>query len=155
LPPERLGLGIDLGTSGLRLAVVNPAGQLVAECQSAYPAAFEQPLGWREGLKALCLQHPADLRAAVVAVAIDGTSGTLLLCRPDGSLGPSPLAQALPYHLACPEQAEAAAALVGAAGAGLPAASASGSLARALRLLEQLGGTAGRGSWLLPVRFAW
>ena len=155
MPPERLGLGIDLGTSGLRLAVVNPAGQLVAECQSAYPAAFEQPLGWREGLKALCLQLPADLRAAVVAVAIDGTSGTLLLCRPDGSLGPSPLDQALPYHLACPEQAEAAAALVGAAGAGLPAASASGSLARALRLLEQLGSTAERGPWLLRHQADW
>jgi sugar (pentulose or hexulose) kinase len=152
LPPERLGLGVDLGTSGLRLALVNPAGQLVAERQSPYPAPFADPLGWREGLQALCLELPAELRGAVVAIAVDGTSGTLLLCRPDGSLGPSPLDQALPYHLACPEQVEAAAALVGPAGAGLPAASASGSLARALRLLAQ---APEPGPWLLRHQADW
>jgi sugar (pentulose or hexulose) kinase len=74
----------------------------------------------------------------VGAVALDGTSGTLLLCRPEGALLEGDLALALPYHLACPEQASAAAALVatGSEAAG-PASGASGSLARALRLLER------------------
>ena len=135
--PEPLGLGVDLGTSGLRLAVVNAAGQPQAELSANYPAAFEDPSGWRDGLRALCCELPGDLRAAVTAIAVDGTSGTLLLCRPDGGLGSGPLARALPYHLACPEWADTAAELVGEAGAQTPAASASGSLARALRLLEQ------------------
>jgi sugar (pentulose or hexulose) kinase len=69
----------------------------------------------------------------VGAIAIDGTSGTLLLCHRDGSLLPPPLQRALPYHRACPEQATAAAAIAG----GGPASSASGSLARALALLEE------------------
>ena len=67
------------------------------------------------------------------AIAIDGTSGTLLRCQRDGSLLPPPLQRALPYHRACPEQAAAAAAIAG----GGPASSASGSLARALALLEK------------------
>jgi len=84
-----------------------------------------------------------ELRARVAAIAIDGTSGTLLLCRPDGSLAGGELGRALPYSLACPEQAGPAAALVAAGPdfnaparvAGSPAARASGSLARALRLV--------------------
>ncbi|MBM5807741.1 MAG: sugar kinase, partial [Cyanobacteria bacterium M_surface_10_m2_179] len=100
---ERLGLGVDLGTSGLRLAVANAAGQLQVELSANYPAVFEDPCGWRDGLRALCSELPADLRAAVAAIALDGTSGTLLLCRPDGGLGSGSLARALPYHLACPE----------------------------------------------------
>ena len=145
-------LGIDLGTSGLRLAVVDANGRLQAECSADYPTRFEDPLGWREGLIALCGQLPDELRAAVAAIAIDGTSGTVLLCRPDGALGPAPLAQALPYHQACPEQAAAAAALVGVEATQTPAASASGSLARALLLLE-LACTCGEpGPWWLRQR---
>lgn len=81
------------------------------------------------------------MRRRIGALAIDGTSGTLLLCRPDGSLLPGPLSRALPYHLACPEQQRAAVALLAddPTARGGPAASASGSLARALRLLEQAG----------------
>jgi sugar (pentulose or hexulose) kinase len=108
-----LALGLDLGSSGLRLALVDGRGQLLAEQSSAYPAAFDDPLGWREGFLALCQALPAAWRQQVGAVAIAGTSGTLLLCRPDGSLLSGPLARALPYHQACPQQAAAAAHLAG------------------------------------------
>ena len=152
---DPLGLGIDLGSSGLRLALIDQWGQCRAELASDYPAPFADPRGWREGLRLLCVQLPAPLRAAVVAVAVDGTSGTLALCRPDGALLPGSLALALPYHLACPEQAEAAAALAGAAAAGSPAASASGSLARALRLLALAAGAGESGPWLLRHQADW
>jgi sugar (pentulose or hexulose) kinase len=155
LRPEALGLGIDLGTSGIRLAVVNAAGQLQVEISAEYPAAFEDPQGWCDGLRTLCAELPAHLRAAVAAVAIDGTSGTLLLCRPDGGLGQGALARALPYHLACPEWAEAVAELVGAGGAQTPAGSASGSLARALRLLEQARQCSEAGPWWLRHQADW
>ncbi len=153
--PEALGLGIDLGTSGLRLAVVNAAGQLRLEISAEYPAAFEDPQGWRDGLRGLCAELPAQLRAAVAAVAIDGTSGTLLLCRPDGGLGQGALARALPYHLACPEWAESVAELVGEAGAQTSAGSASGSLARALRLMEQARQCSEVGPWWLRHQADW
>ena len=152
---DPLGLGIDLGSSGLRLALIDQHGQCRAELALDYPAPFADPCGWREGLRALCAQLPPPLRAAVVAVAVDGTSGTLALCRPDGVLLPGSLALALPYHLACPEQAEAAAVLAGAAAAGSPAASASGSLARALRLLALAAGAGESGPWLLRHQADW
>ena len=153
--PEALGLGIDLGTSGIRLAVVNAAGQLLAACDSPYPAPFADPRGWQQGLESLCRQLPAELRSAVVAIAVDGTSGTLLLCRSDGGLPSGPLAAALPYHQAVPEWAETAAALVGEAGAHTPAASASGSLARALQLLDQANAAEEPGPWLLRHQADW
>ena len=153
--PDPLGLGVDLGTSGLRLAVVNAAGQPQLELSAHYPAPFDDPCGWRDGLRTLCRELPADLRAAVVGMAIDGTSGTLLLCRPDGGLGEGSLARALPYHQACPDWAEAAAALVGAAGAQTPAASAGGSLARALRLLDQARQCPEAGPWWLRHQADW
>ncbi len=128
---------------------------MLAEQASAYPRRFEDPQGWREGLIALCARLDPALRARVGAIAIAGTSGTLLLCRTDGSLAAGDLGLALPYSLACPEQAEAAAALVAAHGDS-PAASASGSLARALRLLAaaQEAGN-GRQPWLLRHQADW
>ena len=151
MPPDPLGLGVDLGTSGLRLALIDPTGRVLAEQASAYPDAFENPTGWREGLITLCAALPAELRARVAAVAVDGTSGTLLICSADGQPAPGALGLALPYHRSCPAQAAEAAALVGAEAAGSPAASASGSLARALALL---GATAGVG-WLLRHQADW
>ncbi len=130
---EPLGLGIDLGTSGLRLALMDPSGTLLAERSANYPRCFEDPQGWREGVVSLCAELPQELRDRVAAVAVDGTSGTVLACAANGD----PRGQALPYFLACPEQASAAAVLAGSAYA--PAARGSGSLARVLRLLEGSG----------------
>ncbi|MFZ9270955.1 MAG: FGGY-family carbohydrate kinase [Prochlorococcaceae cyanobacterium] len=155
MPPEALGLGVDLGTSGIRLALINHQGEVRAELASPYPAAFTDPRGWRAGLEQLGRQLPAELRAAVAAIAIDGTSGTLLLCGADGAPAPGALGMALPYHQACPQQAALAAALAGPAAAHTPAASASGSLARALQLLEQATEAALPGPWLLRHQADW
>jgi sugar (pentulose or hexulose) kinase len=133
---SRLALGLDLGSSGLRLALVEEAsGQLLHEEASTYPAPFEDPEGWRCGAISLISRLPAQQRQRIAALAVDGTSGTLLLCRSDGTLLPGDLARALPYHRACPRQALAAAAL--AEHSRSPAARASGSLARALELLQR------------------
>ncbi len=145
-----LALGLDLGSSGLRLALaeagVDGAARLLIEANSPYPGSFHQPQAWRQGFVALAQQLPAELRQRVGAIAIDGTSGTLLLCRPDGSLLGGSLGQALPYHQACPDQAPMAAQLC--ADGTSPAASASGSLARALQLLHRARQT-GQGQELL------
>jgi sugar (pentulose or hexulose) kinase len=152
-----LFLGVDLGSSGLRLAVLACAGAPGGQpddpllCREApYGGPFDDPEAWRQGLIRLMATVPAELRRQMRAVAIDGTSGTLLACHPDGSLPPPPLHRALPYHLACPELAGEVATLLGQGqgGADHPAASASGSLARALRL-RAIAGEAGLGPGLL------
>ncbi|MEA5413799.1 FGGY-family carbohydrate kinase [Synechococcus sp. BA-132 BA5] len=140
-----LFLGVDLGSSGLRLAVLAEAGAPggrpdtpLLSRQSPYPGRLEDPEAWRQGLIELLAAVPEAIRRRARAIAIDGTSGTLLACRPDGRLLPPPLELALPYHQACAEQSGAITALLGQAPGGWaahPAASASGSLARALRLL--------------------
>ena len=134
MPCPPLTLGVDCGTSGLRVAVVNRAGLVQAEAACPYPRPFADPEGWRQGLITLVASLDPDLRAAVGAIAVAGTSGTLLLCGRDGSPLQGELGLALPYSQACPEQAAAAAALA-ADQHESPAGSASGSLARALRLL--------------------
>ncbi|GDX78040.1 sugar kinase [Cyanobium sp.] len=161
-----LALGFDLGSSGARLALVgaapdkphvdSPRGalaptELLWEGAIPYGALFEDPNGWRAALLTLAAEIPTPYRSRIGAIAIDGTSGTLLLCRPDGSLLPPPLHQALPYHLACPAQATAAAAIAG----GGPAASASGSLARALALLERAEALGSAASLLLRHQADW
>jgi sugar (pentulose or hexulose) kinase len=115
--------------------VVDRAGLVQAELASPYPRPFVEPEGWRLGLIALAAGLDPDLRAGVGAIAIAGTSGTLLLCGRDGSPLPGELGLALPYSQACPEQAALAAALA-TDPCQSPASSASGSLARALQLLN-------------------
>ncbi|MCT0205679.1 sugar kinase [Synechococcus sp. CS-602] len=131
-PSDALALGVDFGSSGLRLALVDGEGLAIGgdERALAYARPFTDPEGWRLGLVALVGSLPRELRCRVGAISLDGTSGTLLLCRPDGSA----LAEALPYDKACPEQAGRLQALVP---EGTSAASASSSLARALRLINQ------------------
>lgn len=157
---------------------------LVAEHHSPYPGAcpdhsadppaatspaepgqrrggFLDPLSWRDGLISLCGRLEPAQRSSVGAIAIAGTSGTLLLCQPDGSPLNGELALALPYWQACPEQARAATDLVAPAadlaggGGHLAAASASGSLARALRLLARTGAGDGTSNLLLRHQADW
>jgi len=134
-PTEPLTIGVDLGSSGLRLALVDASGNLVSEISSPYPGPFTSPEAWRQGFLALIQQWPSPWRSQVAAIAVAGTSGTLLVCHDDGSVLKGSAGHALPYHQACPEQA--ATALVLAQDG--PAASASGSLARALQLMQSAG----------------
>ena len=100
----KLALGVDFGTSGVRIAVNDLTGDTLFECGSPYPGPFEWPETWRKGFIALILQIPLELRERLGALALAGTSGTLLLCRPDGSLPGAELSSALPNHHACSGQ---------------------------------------------------
>ncbi len=156
MPPDPLAAGIDLGSSGLRLALIDTDGNRLLEHSSTYPLPFDQPEGWQLGIKALLQEVPLPLRQRIGALAVDGTSGTLLLCRPDGRLAPAAitggtLSRALPYHRACPEQELTARRLAG----GGPAASASGSLARALQLLAWAEANGNAGPWWLRHQADW
>ncbi|NJL20835.1 MAG: FGGY-family carbohydrate kinase [Leptolyngbyaceae cyanobacterium SM1_3_5] len=85
-------LGIDFGTSGSR-AVVIDADQAI---QAVGSVAIDQPTNWqlwRSSLFALIEQIPATLRQQVEAIAINGTSSTVLICDETGE----PLAEPLLY----------------------------------------------------------
>ena len=126
----RFALGIDLGTSGVRIAVIDSNRSLLFSSATGYHQGLHAPSDWIRALKELIPSIPGPLRRQLGALAVDGTSGTLLACTHQGD----PLGDALPYHQACPEQIMPVRDLIAEDG---PACSASSSLARALRLLQR------------------
>nr|WP_278003687.1 FGGY-family carbohydrate kinase [Nodosilinea sp. TSF1-S3] len=117
-----MALGIDFGTSGVRAAVVNPQRHLCWQYRQAYPEC-PAPGGWRQALFELLAALPGAIAPQIGAVAIDGTSGTVLLCdRAGASLTPPLL-----YNHSCRDSLEAIRAI---APAHSPAASATSSLAK-------------------------
>ena len=127
-----LALGIDLGTSGVRIAVLNQQGTLIHSSSADYATGLTAPLEWAEACRDLIAHLPIQIRSQLGAVAVDGTSGTLLACQEDGT----PMGPALSYATAFPEQTSALKRLVP---DGCPASSSSSSLARALQLLKHHG----------------
>ncbi|HET19437.1 MAG TPA: carbohydrate kinase [Chromatiales bacterium] len=98
-----LVLGIDFGTSGARACVLDAEGGRLAESAVPLPPPLSTPDGgreqdpvlWWDALRALLggLAGQIDL-ASLRALAIDGTSGTLVVCDAAGH----PLHPALMYH---------------------------------------------------------
>lgn len=86
-------LGLDFGSSGARACVLDEAGETVHESRAPY-ADPTDPQKWREALFDLIQGLPAGVRAGLSAIAIDGTSGTLLAT--DSAL--EPLGPALLYN---------------------------------------------------------
>ena len=81
-----LALGIDVGTSGVRVAAIDQAARVVAFAASSMPAALrdhdritQDAAAWSDGLDDAMtrLASMVDL-ARVGALAVDGTSGTLV-----------------------------------------------------------------------------
>jgi sugar (pentulose or hexulose) kinase len=88
-------LGLDFGTSGARACVIDNGKTIVWEQRVAYhdPAALrlnsgqaQTPEDWRTALHTLLNALPKDIAARLQGIAIDGTSGTALLC--DAALKP-------------------------------------------------------------------
>ena len=74
-------LGLDFGTSGARACVISRDRSPVWEQRTAYPDPSAQTPGdWRAALLALLRALPAHFAAGLHGLAIDGTSGTVLLC---------------------------------------------------------------------------
>jgi xylulokinase len=91
-----LALGIDVGTSGARAIAIDPRGQIQAQVsQSFEPVSPDRlALQWQTALEDLLTQLPVAVRHQIQAIAIAGTSATVLLC--DGS--GQPLAEPLLYN---------------------------------------------------------
>ncbi len=89
---DSLYLGIDMGTGGVRIVAINQAGDVLAQAGAPIPMPLKNDsqitqdanLWWKalsSALTHLLKEVPA---AKVAAIAVDGTSGTLLLCDEKG-----------------------------------------------------------------------
>lgn len=84
---KRLFLGLDFGTSGARACVIDHEKTTVWEQRVTYPNPIDQtPDDWRIALHMLLSEVPQDIAANLQGLAVDGTSGTVLLC--DAALEP-------------------------------------------------------------------
>jgi sugar (pentulose or hexulose) kinase len=83
-----LFLGLDFGTSGARACVMAPEGQIEEMDRVDFGdlPEHEAAATWREALLTLVARLPAGLRKRLAALAVDGTSATVLAC--DEALNP-------------------------------------------------------------------
>jgi sugar (pentulose or hexulose) kinase len=83
-----LYLGIDFGTTGARSTVIDSQGTI--HCETEYTFANngqqqpELPSVWQNALWDSIEQIPPTIRNQVRAIALDGTSSTVMLCNTDG-----------------------------------------------------------------------
>ncbi|MEZ5452826.1 MAG: ATP-binding cassette domain-containing protein, partial [Thiothrix sp.] len=83
---QGLYAGIDLGTSGCRLIVTDARGGIQAATRVVYPANVEQtPELWWSAAQQVLAELPDSIRASLQAIAVDGTSGTILLTDAQGN----------------------------------------------------------------------
>ncbi len=129
--------GLDLGTSGCRLCLVDAAGETLHEAARPLPpsradgARSEQsPADWWEAVGQLLAGVPDGMR--IEAIAVDGTSGSVLAIDADGT----PLSKALMYDDA--RAVDEAARIAKVAPADSAANSVHSALARALWLADRL-----------------
>ncbi len=139
-----LALGIDLGTSGVRSAVIDAGGAVLAMARAGYGTGAEtgaetrrDPEGWWQAVTECLDAQMQALRdaghdpAAITGIAVDGTSGSLVLT--DAAL--KPVTRALMYD---DGGLDAEAALTAACAPDPHIARGPGSaLARALRLVAE------------------
>lgn len=123
--------GLDLGTSGARAVVIDTAGQVLGSAKAALADHGANPraagVWWAAAAAAMHGALARVDRARVAAVAVDGTSGTLLAVGPDGT----PLADGAMYNDICTD-AGILATIAAAAPASSAAHGATSGLARAM-----------------------
>ena len=136
-------LGIDIGTSGIRGCCIDENAQELCNYQLNFDTSYtnngyneQRPTLWLSLLDKLITEiaeqlQQQDARSQINAIAIDGTSSTLIACKKDGT----PLSPALMYN---DQQAHKQAEVISRfAPAESAVHGASSSLAKALLLLEK------------------
>lgn len=96
--PSPLFIGIDLGTSGCRAIAINVTGEIKAESEFHYSRQKEShqqtPQDWWHATQTVLREITSKINHQHIhSIAVDGTSGTVLLCNDAGQ----PLTPALMY----------------------------------------------------------
>ena len=85
-------LGIDFGTSGARGVVIDCEGNMQTEVRYPWEMSNQGKTScWQTALFTLLEQIPGELRLKIKAIAINGTSSTVLLCDAAGKPVDAPL----------------------------------------------------------------
>ena len=92
---DKLFAGIDLGTSGCRLIIIDSEATIQSSTSVSYQQADKQTPGlWWNSVCKLISDLPEKYKEQLQSLAIDGTSGTLLLTDSKGN----PTSSVLMYH---------------------------------------------------------
>ncbi len=128
---KKLYAGIDLGTSGCRLIIIDVDKNIHASSHISYSNSDDQsPELWWDSVSQLLSKLPSEIKQNLQSIAVDGTSGTILLVDDNGE----PLTQALMYNdLRATDEAEIIKQVLPQENGGQGA---SGSLARLMWLLK-------------------
>ncbi len=97
--PENFYGGLDFGTSGARISIINFHKKLVYSNSVPYSYSFKNPNSWINSCKKLIDSIPIEVKINLNKLAISGTSGTLTASNLQGE----PLGEAIPYDQACSE----------------------------------------------------
>jgi len=97
--PDNFYGGLDFGTSGARISIINLDKKLVFSNSVPYSYSFKNPNSWINSCENLLDSLPIDVKINLNKLAISGTSGTLTASNLQGE----PLGEAIPYDQACSE----------------------------------------------------
>ncbi|WP_288261785.1 FGGY-family carbohydrate kinase [uncultured Prochlorococcus sp.] len=97
--PDNLFGGLDFGTSGARISIINIHKKLVYSNAVPYQYSFKNPNSWINSCEKLLNSLPIDVKNNLDKLAISGTSGTLTASNSKGE----PIGEAIPYDQACNE----------------------------------------------------
>jgi sugar (pentulose or hexulose) kinase len=97
--PDNFFGGLDFGTSGARISIINLNMELVYSNSVPYQYSFENPNSWINSCEKLLDSLPIELKSNLDKLAICGTSGTLIASNLTGE----PIGEAIPYDQPCNE----------------------------------------------------
>ena len=98
MPDDFFG-GLDFGTSGARISIINSNKEIKYSNSVTYEYGFKNPNSWIKSCGELLYNLPLNLKSNINNLAISGTSGTLMACDLKGN----PIGEAIPYNEACNE----------------------------------------------------
>ena len=89
--------GLDFGSSGARISIINNCQEIIFEESCNYNYEFKNPEGWINSCVKLFERIPIHIKLNLSRLAISGTSGTLVPCGSNGVI----LGNSIPYNEAC------------------------------------------------------
>ena len=89
--------GLDFGSSGARISIINDSKEIIFENSCNYNDGFKNPNEWINSCIKLFKGIPNEIKINLSGLSISGTSGTLVPCRLDGVI----LGNSIPYNEAC------------------------------------------------------
>tara|TARA_B100000941_G_C28478116_1_gene540488 strand:+ start:285 stop:1520 length:1236 start_codon:yes stop_codon:yes gene_type:complete len=99
---DKFFAGLDFGTSGVRISIINEKKFLIYTNSFFYKYSLTRPQSWIHACEQLLDNLPIQIKTNILKLAISGTSGTLTACDSKGK----PIKEAIPYYAICDEQKE-------------------------------------------------